>query len=330
MKKLFLMLFLLFSAVRMVIAQEPVTAVGTVTDEHGKPIIYAFVVDSVYKYATYTDSTGRFTVKVVPNSNLQVIYNNYTCARFNVGAHVRFKIVLNSADNKAAFNVSNREASQKRTNPFKRAGESNEDKDFKYINHITYDDPTAEDTRGSMYLFDDWVHGFLVSAADSLIQSSDYLFNYDKITGTLLITQNYTSAVKASVDKVKSFTLFNDNGESYVFELIPAIDKKHYMQVLASGKKYNIYKNVKVHMVRNSYDSNGIASSGKNYDEYVDESAYYVLDKQTNTVQKFSPLEKDVKTVFTNKTAVNEFMRDHSSEKIDDNYLIQLGDDLNN
>ena len=61
-----------------VTAQDLTGIQGTVTDEHGDPVIGATVVEKDQpKNATISDLDGRFIIKVAPNSRLVVSYVGY-------------------------------------------------------------------------------------------------------------------------------------------------------------------------------------------------------------------------------------------------------------
>ncbi|MDB5139807.1 MAG: hypothetical protein JWR12_1723 [Mucilaginibacter sp.] len=181
----------------------------------------------------------------------------------------------------------------------------------------------TEETKGSRYLFNNWVTGFVVGINDSVYKNSSYGFNYDKIGGGLLLTSDKHSAIEVDKAKIKSFTLNNDGNEGMVFEYVPNIDKVHFVQLIAGGSRYNLYKRTITTFVKNNYHSDGMASTGNNYDEYVDDNTYYVLNKQTNQLQQFSLKKKSIKAVFEGKALDAFFAANNGS--IDDKYLKSLG-----
>ncbi|HZY37085.1 MAG TPA: carboxypeptidase-like regulatory domain-containing protein, partial [Mucilaginibacter sp.] len=137
-----------------------------------------------------------------------------------------------------------------------------------------------EETRGSRYLFTSWAHGIVINSKDSLIQAEYYYFNYDKMGGSLLLSQNQKAAIEVYRDMVKSFTLYSEDGEPFVFENVPEIDKNHYVEVVEKGAKYKIYKRINTTFVKSEYETNGITTSGNQYDEYVDKATYFVIGKE--------------------------------------------------
>jgi len=186
-----------------------------------------------------------------------------------------------------------------------------------------------QDVHGSRYLFDHWVHGFVITPKDSIKQNDNYFFNYDKIDGNFLFTGDGKSIHKVVDAEVKTITLYDGNGQVYVFEAVPAIDPKHYMLVLGGGSKYKIYKNIGTKYVKANYVNNGVTQYGNNFDEYKDESDYYVAKLPGGQPQKISLRKKAIKTAFAaDGDKANKFLNDNDGD-IDDAYLAKLGDYMN-
>ncbi len=324
MKKLFSFGVLFLAAVQFVLAQQ-VAATGTVKDDQGNPVQYAFVRDRPYNLATFSDSLGNFKMMVYPNSALLVVCKGYAGTTVNTAGNTNFDVVLKHLNGAAAT-----EDVAGKTQGSVEQGVSRSNQNFQFETGAVFAPSNKGDARGSQYFYDNWAHGFVIDTKDSLVENPDYLYNYDKIGGDLLFTKDAKSAMAANRDQVKSFTLVSNNGETAVFAKVPAIDNAHYLQVLASGKKYGIYKLVTTKFVKSDYQTNGVSSSGNNYDEYVNTGTYYVLNVAANQVQPLLLKKKAVKAAFaTDADKVNKYMTDHSSD-IDDAYLSDLGAYLNN
>jgi hypothetical protein len=116
--------------------------------------------------------------------------------------------------------------------------------------------------------------------------------------------------------------------QSYVFEDVPAIDKKHYMQIIASDSKYKIYKDLGTKFIKANFVTNGITSTGNNYDEYKDESVYYVVKLPAGQPEKLSLKKKAIKTALAaDADKVNKYLSENDRE-VDDDYLKGLLDSL--
>jgi hypothetical protein len=191
---------------------------------------------------------------------------------------------------------------------------------------MAYNLTNKEDTKGSRFLFDTWVKGNVTDSKGNAINSENYTFNYDKIGGALLLSQDKQTAIAVDKEHVKNFVIYDKNDSPMAFEYVPAIDATHYCQVLATGSKYKVYKLTKTRFVKSDYKNDGISSSGNKYDEYIDEAAYYVVDAKTSVPQKISLKSKAIKQVFAaDADKVKAFYNEHKSEDTDEIFLAKLG-----
>ena len=356
--KTFLTLLLL-TASQFILAQT-VTVTGTVKDHEGDPLHFAFVQDKQYKTAAYTDSLGHFALNVMPNSTLKINCVGYKDTLISVKNRLELSIILSEAvnisasDHKLAADANAKTINMaklsddmnliKETNPAASAPHDVAVKGAPGHTTISVRPETIdmaqgsifpvfnpkEETKGSRYFFSNWVHGYVIDSKDSVIQNPLFLFNYDKMGGGLLLTRDSHSAIEVNKEQVKSFTLYNTQGEAFTFARVPEIDPTHYVQVIASGNKYKIYKTIKTKLEKANFTSDGVMSSGNNYDEYVNEEEYYVLNLQTNQTQKLFPKKKALKAYFANEgDKLNKFFADNSPDTIDDSYLSNLGTYMN-
>lgn len=293
---------------------------GAVTDEQDKPVAFAFIKDAQHNYATFTDPNGAFTISADPASRLMATCNNYEKAVVVVDNQPTIKIVMkrivakgsNTSTSSSTFEMQEIGGNDRSARPGISFGTS------------------KEELHGSPYLFNDWVHGYAVSPADSIIQKDNYLFNYEKIAGTLLYTDDGKTVYAVDKGKVKKFILFDENGQSVTFEYVPSIDPKHYLQVLASGSKYVIYKNLNTKFLRADFQTNGITSSGNNYDSYVDEGEYYIVKVPGGQPQKVGLKRRAIKNAFgAEANKASKYMEAHDSDEVDDNFLKGLGEAMN-
>src|ERR1019366_8050944 len=70
-----------------------------------------------------------------------------------------------------------------------------------------------EEAHGSRYLFAEWGTGSVVNANDVLIKDPTYVFNYNKMTGDLVVTHDKTNGITVDRDQIKSFTIYNEMKE---------------------------------------------------------------------------------------------------------------------
>ncbi len=330
MKKTFFLLLLTISICGMAAAQA-VVITGTVQDNGGNLLHYAFIQDKNSKSGAYTDSLGHFSLQALPAAQLLVNCAGYNDAVIKINGQNNLVITLkpvaagtNSTDSVPA-NTALQDALVKQMDLTNRNAVASDFQQGSAISIIH----TKEVTQGSRYLFTGWVHGYVVNAQDSLVQNPAFLLNYDKVGGKLMLTKDRLSAIAVFQDKVKSFTLFDALNQSYTFTIVPDIDKNHYVQVLASGNSYRIYKSIKTKFEAANYESDGLASTGHNFDQYEDEFTYYILNVKTNQLQKISLKKKAIKQAFAaDEKKTEEYFKTNDGD-IDDNYLSSMGEYMN-
>ena len=76
------------------VLQQKKQITGTVTDEHGEPIIGANIMEKGSTNGTITDANGSFSVSVEGNAMLQVSYIGYLPQEMNTAGKTSFRIVL--------------------------------------------------------------------------------------------------------------------------------------------------------------------------------------------------------------------------------------------
>ncbi len=313
------MSLLIITAAQVIKAQTNIVS-GSVRDEKGNPLHFVFVEDRQYKNASFSDSLGNFAIEVHPDSKLQ----------FDKAGHK--DELLNVDKSSAGLQVVLRSLSAESGNSINTKSSLSTDPVFERPNQGFLPDLPGHrkgNLRGNRYLLDNFGHGFFIRSSGELVYNPIYLFDYDKVGGGLLLTKGSETVMELSWDETKSFTLYSNTDERFVFEKVPAIDQSHFVQVLAAGKKYKIYKLIKTKFVKSDYVNNGMTAHGNDYDEYVDEADYYVLDVQSNQRQKLTLKKKSIKENFAKEAdKVNKYLSDNSGS-IDDAYLSRLGDYMN-
>jgi hypothetical protein len=327
MKKLSLLL-LVFAAAYQISSAQTITATGTVKNEQGNPVHYAFVQDRQLHNATYTDSLGTFSLIVNPSSQIVISGNGYSDVTLDVAGHTSFSVVLKT-DPAAANGGGNSKNSDVgilqeafKTNTATDMGPSIGINGNPVFNNV-------KETVGSRFLFTQWVHGYLVKANGEILQNPTLQFNYDKMKGDLFLTENLNSAMVADKNVIKSFTLFSPQDQPVTFERMTGISADLYSEVISSGSKYKIYKLITTKFIPSDYKTDGLASTGNKYDEYADDDTYYVLNLTTNNFQPLALKKKAIKEAFAAEgDKLNNFIASHGN-KIDDDYLKALGDAMN-
>jgi hypothetical protein len=323
---------------------------GTVKTAQGDPLHLAFVQDKQYKYGAYTDSLGNFTMDANPNSKLQVTCRGFRAKQVSIDSKTSFSIVLqpivNIVGNKDAISTSDdrnndiniatlRDMMLFEQPMYTIKNEMNPWGNVKGANTVDMAQGAIlpqfnhrEDTKGIRLFFSGWMHGFVVNATDSTIQNPLLFFNYDKIGGSLLLTKDKHVVIQIAKRSIKSFTIFDELNQPHTFNVIPAIDTGHFVQLIAGGNNYSIYKLTKTEFIKSNFSTDGVASSGNHYDEYADENTYYVIGK-SGAPQKIALKKKSLKEAFNgDSNKLNQYFSTNSGD-IDDNYLKDLGDYMN-
>jgi hypothetical protein len=321
MKKTFFMCLLLIAAAQFTKAQIT-NATGSVKDDKGSPLHFVFISDDQYKNAAFTDSLGNFTITVQPDSKLKFDLPGYESTTIAVDKNnAALQVVLKSSGSTASqASITAKVTAQ---------SSGNEAATTYGSGGVIAPGHQKGNTHGNMYLFDTFEHGFLITASGQLVHDPNDRYDYDKMGGALLFSNDNKTISQISWDQTKSFMLVSNTDQPFVFEKAPAIDQSHYVQVLASGKKYKIYKLIKTKFVKSDYVNTGVASRGNDYDEYVDDADYYVIDMQGGQPQKLSLKKKSIKEDFAKDAdKVNKYLSDNSGS-IDDAYLSKLGAYMN-
>ncbi len=188
---------------------------------------------------------------------------------------------------------------------------------------------TKEDTKGSIYLFKTWMKGMVANPNDSIIvDDPQNFYNVNKSTGELTMTRDFASGLSVNKNNVKFFILYDTNKVTHRFLKVPVIDNSSFCEAIAFGDNYDIFKLTTTKFVKSDYHSDGIASSGNNYDEYVDTENYYLLNVSDGTATKFELKKKSLKQIFTMPKAT-EYFAAHKSDDLNDQFLKGLGDNIN-
>jgi hypothetical protein len=186
-----------------------------------------------------------------------------------------------------------------------------------------------EETKGRRYFFNRWVNGMVIDTANNVFNKTAYLFNYDKIGKSLLCTVDRATVYELNSGSIKSFVLQTDSAQ-YSFERISAVNNGNYVQQIVKGEKYSLYKSIKTTFIKSDFYTDGMVERGNRYDEYLDETAYYVLFPGGKDWQKIELKKKSIRTVLSAESAkVNKYFRDHSDDDFDEDFIRGLVNFLN-
>lgn len=186
-----------------------------------------------------------------------------------------------------------------------------------------------EVTQGSPFLIPIYVPGLVISHSYGIVNKKEYLYNYDKVTGNLLLIKDKEPPIAVDRELVNSFCLKLDKG-GYIFMRVPLINSNEFFQVINRGPKYSCYKLFKNIFINANQKTNGYITEGKDYDEYQDIETYYMVDEKKEEWSIFELTRKSIKKTFSSQIpAINKYLKDHRYDVITESLLASLVEELN-
>ncbi len=222
MKKIFSIFLILFVAVQIVKAQST-DITGSVKDEQGNPLHFVFIQDSQSKKVMFTDSVGNFTMWVNPGTQLHFALSGHSDATVNVDkSPTNLQVVLKasgqaeSSTSVAAHIITTEPVGTSPKNETDMSTLAN-GSTISAIKH------QKDATHGNRYLFDAFAHGYVINSQNTLVYNENYRFDYDKIGGVLLLTEDNNNVTQVPDAQITSFTLFSNQDQLVTFAQVAAI-----------------------------------------------------------------------------------------------------------
>ena len=174
---------------------------------------------------------------------------------------------------------------------------------------------------GNRYLFSKWVTGMVIDTAGKMVSNPDYLFNYDKITRSLLLTKDKATVFEVRTDFVKSFEL-DDDSVRLTFESLTLINNGNFVEQLVKGDRYSLYKSIRTRFVKSDYYSDGLTETGSPDDQYVDEFGYYIIFPGNNSYKKVELKKKSFRQALNvENEKVKAYFSEHKYEFVNEELL---------
>lgn len=313
---------------------------GTVTNSGGQPVKYAFVRDTQHNNATFTDSTGTFRLIADPSSSVLVLADNYEDKQLNINGSTNLNITLSgSTDQGSVASLRSGESADGqrflKTGDVFVVGRGSMNTKTDAVQHqggVGGSDGISakqgfvqEPTRGSRYLFEDWVPGYGIDKNEKIVIEKTNLYNYDKISGNLLYTNDGKSMAQISPGQLSSFTLYDKKGHTHLYENVPDVNKKTFIEVLLKTPKYKIYKHIDTRLSRADYHTDGVLQMGNRYDEYIDNNKYLFVGEDGKA--KSISLKKSALKKMLGGDA-DAFVASQGDRDVDEEYVKDLGKSL--
>ena len=186
-----------------------------------------------------------------------------------------------------------------------------------------------EPAQGSPFLIPIYVPGLAITKTYGIVNKKEYLYNYDKVTGNLLLKKENEPPIAVDRALVNSFCLKLDKG-GYIFMRVPLINSNEFFQVINKGPKYSCYKLFKNIFINANQKTNGYITEGKDYDEYQDIETYYIMDEKKGEWSVFELTKKSIKKTFGPQNyTVNKYFKDHRYDVITESVMANLIEELN-
>ena len=187
-----------------------------------------------------------------------------------------------------------------------------------------------DDTKGSRYLFDKWVNGSVVNSKNESINNSSYLFNYDKLNKSLLVTTDKKSVIEVAAADLNNFVLKDEHSIYHFVHLSFINPNLFFIEIEKDSAKYSLYRVLKTKFIKSNYRNDGLTESGNNYDEYLDESDYYIIFPNHTTYKKIELKKKNIKEALVMESAkVEDYFSHHKNDELTEFYLKGLVQFLN-
>jgi hypothetical protein len=189
-----------------------------------------------------------------------------------------------------------------------------------------------ENTRGTRFLFDTWVNGDSVTNTQgNYINTESFLFNFDKLSGNVLVTQDKINIMSVAPDGINSFIL-KDNDKPYIFEHVNKIDPSgFFLELVKSESGYSLYKMFKTKFTEANFKSDGVVQTGIQENEYKDESRYYIIGTGAAAAKLINFKPKVIKAALEEKKdKTDAYFKQHKNDAVDENFLTGLIIFLNN
>ncbi|HLZ86709.1 MAG TPA: hypothetical protein VKQ52_05705, partial [Puia sp.] len=194
---------------------------------------------------------------------------------------------------------------------------------------VSYHGP-KDSTRGSRLLFNNWPRGYVLGAYDTLLKNYNLFLNFDKITRALYFTLDGKTIVKVQTDQARELH-FTDSNTQLVLVRVDGIDPRLFFQRLSDSSgndHYILYRLTKTQYRRANYQTDGLVSTGNNYDEYVDSYDYYLVMPGGKLYTPVKLKKKDIRAALGSKA--DAWLDAHRNSPPDESFLIGLVNHLNN
>jgi len=195
---------------------------------------------------------------------------------------------------------------------------------------VSYHGNGKETTKGSRLLFDAWPKGFVIGVYDTVMNNPDLFLNYDKMTHDLYFTFDGKTIIKAETSQAREIHFTTGEGAPITLTRVDGIDPRQFFQRMSDSAgvhNYILYRLVSTQYRRANFQTNGLTSTGNNFDEYIDDYDYFIVMPGGKLYADVKLKKNSIRAALGDKA--DPWFRTHTNEKTDEAFLIGLVNNLN-
>ena len=174
---------------------------------------------------------------------------------------------------------------------------------------------------------------FRSGSYDTLLNDDHLFLNFDKISHVLYLTVDGKTFVKVETSQAKEIDFTGKDKQTKLVRL-EGIDPDVFFQPLSDStdqNHYALYRLMTTRFIRANYRTNGLTSTGNNYDEYLDEYEYYLVMPGGRNYTPIKLKKKALRDALaTAGPKVDNWFGRHNKEEVNEAFLVGLVNQLNN
>ncbi len=193
-----------------------------------------------------------------------------------------------------------------------------------FKNGLIYTYNNGENTKGTRFLFNEFVTGKMFNDTVKINENINYLFNFDKTTQTLVLTTDNEHYFVPKDDKI-NLVKISEGDKITIFEKVPAISRDGFVvQLEKKMQKYSLYKSISSKFRKAKVQSTGLIENDDTFDEYVDKYNYYIVF-YNGSVEKINLNKKDIMSILKEDSQrVKDYLDLYKNTEVDEKLLVNL------
>lgn len=182
-----------------------------------------------------------------------------------------------------------------------------------------------EGTVGFPYFLKDWAQGTVKFNGEE-IKEPDFALNYDKINGKLLFKRSDNSILEVDMSKVEQFSLKDPATGDQIFIKGNNYGETGFLNEVYTSNDYHLFKTISCRFKAADFKSNGMFTTGNDYDEYIDENHFIIVTPKGAIVKVDRLNGKEIKNLTAIFPEATSFIKNNANSDNREAFLIQLLD----